>query len=549
MELDATMFSSREKRNLSVGSSGAFVRLSPPRAPCRLPLGAVSASRLNLGALSMLGPLSRDLCDALAWITTPRVADIVRSSPDLVETKTSTSRHVSRYLLTEMRDTLVPQGVFSPCAVTDLSITVPLFKVEKAGGETSRLIGDCRALNSLLPRPGNMGLPSIDDVLRELLGCRVLHQLDAKSYFYQFPVHESLRAVLVSRVGDVRGKFSHFCWNVMAMGLKFAPLVAQRTSWHVCEYVSRQAGGVTMPWVDNFLFGASSAEEMTSQLEHFGWACRAINMDVKAVDAVPGATMEAVGLSLDVSHSDVWEHFATVSPTFRQHLLDIDIVAVTTPRQLFGVFGSLMWGNYAILRRPLSAYHRTLQAVRETAKRVVGHEARWDAAADISDETRAELRAFVAEVASARVTLRDLRRRPPSEEWWTDASDTELAWVTERCGQLAAGTWVNNRSTIYEAELEAMVVALAKATGPVVINCDNQASVSALVKGHSKTATGNEMLRWLSENLRTDTVYVRWVPSQCNRSDPLTRNLRSVPCHPSPCTHRGPPQHIRWRHC
>eukprot|EP00760_Papus_ankaliazontas_P020399 PhM_4_TR18429/c0_g1_i4/m.85119 len=206
-----------------------------------------------------------------------------------------------------------------------------------------------------------------------------------------------------------------------------------------------------------------------------------------------------------------------------------------------------MWGNCAILRTPLSAYPHTLQTVRETARRVVGQELLWDRPADITAETRVELQAFVAEVARAKVTLRDLQRRPPTEEWWTDASDKELAWITERCGQLIAATWPNNRSTIYEAELEAMVVALAKATGPVVINCDNQASASALVKGHSRTATGNEMLRWLDEHLRTDTVYVRWVPSQCNRSDPLTRNLCSVPCHPAPCVHRGPLQHIRWR--
>eukprot|EP00760_Papus_ankaliazontas_P024020 PhM_4_TR2111/c1_g1_i9/m.57548 len=114
MELDATMFSSREKRNLSVGASGGFVRLSPPRAPCRLPLAGVSPSRLDLSALSALGPVPQDLSDALSWITTSRVADIVRSSPELATTKQSSSRHVSRYLLREMRDVLVPQGIFSP---------------------------------------------------------------------------------------------------------------------------------------------------------------------------------------------------------------------------------------------------------------------------------------------------------------------------------------------------------------------------------------------------------------------------------------------------
>jgi hypothetical protein len=256
--------------------------------------------------------------------------------------------------------------------------------------------------------------------------------------------------------------------------------------------------------------------------------------------------MEALGLWLDVSGVDTNMHFATLAPSFQAHLTSISVERRMTPRNLFGIFGSLMWANYAVVRAPLCSYSVLLGTIRSIARDIVHRTTDWDKLVDLTDDTVDEIHQFIEEAVGAKVTLAELRQTDPCVEWWTDASDSELAWVTEEMGIPWAGGCRNSRPKIYEAELEAMVLALAEADRPVVVNCDNRAAMHALVKGHSKTEAGNQMLQWLQTGLRTRYIYVRWVPSQCNCSDPLTRGLKCFPRHACPCTHRGEIMPIRW---
>ena len=154
---------------------------------------------------------------------------------------------VSRHLLREMPQ-LVENGIFSEVDKHSTRINVPLFKVPKSGAMNSRLIGDCRALNKLLPRPGDMRLPLIERVLFAMLEPRFLFQRDGKSFFYQFELHESFANVLCSKVGDQRGLFKTFRWNVLPMGFSFAPGIAQHTSLAVSQAaVAKHPGSTLIP--------------------------------------------------------------------------------------------------------------------------------------------------------------------------------------------------------------------------------------------------------------------------------------------------------------
>ena len=156
----------------------------------------------RLSALPKKPPV--EFWEAMAWITTDKVERVLKNHPELKKTQESMKQRVSRHVLDDVPN-LERWGVFEEGTITKWSVEIPIFKVPKSGNVDARLIGDARELNRLLPRPGDMHLPDIRTVLSKLLSYNFLHQLDAKSYFYQFPLHSTLRDILVTRCGGRRG--------------------------------------------------------------------------------------------------------------------------------------------------------------------------------------------------------------------------------------------------------------------------------------------------------------------------------------------------------
>jgi len=304
-------------------------------------LAPISSSRLDLDALRSLPvPPTQEYLDFLSWIETDRVETILRSHPDLAEIQGRIRHRVSHHVLGDLPG-LIQQKILGKGKISPYAVTIPIFKVEKSGRVDSRLIGDCRSLNELLPKPGPMGLPSLHKVLKRLLSRNYLAQKDAKSFFYQFPLHKSLQSIMISRVGGARGTFDVLEWLVMTMGLCFAPGVAQQTAMHVCRNVVDAAREeVLEAWVDNFLFGTLTAQEMDDLERRFEEVRKIVNLELKPSE--PAArVLRCLGLLLDVSSNNVNEHFATLDEDFVSALLGHaeNIRDNMTPRELFQVFG------------------------------------------------------------------------------------------------------------------------------------------------------------------------------------------------------------------
>ena len=300
--------SSDTQKKIVFKVDGVANRTRPPRAPCDLPLGAITSHRIDYEALFAL-PIAAtpELHDALSWILTDRLKKYVMAHPLFEETRKKNGYHVSRHMMDDMLP-LHDTGIFALNPWGEASIEVPLFKVPKAGAIESRLIGDCRSVNSLLPKAGPMGLPPLRELIRDLLRHRYLYQLDAKSYFYHFGMGADTCEVFSSRWGNKRGHFFTSSWRVMPMGYLNAPRIGQQTALHVCANVV-QKGGTMIPWIDNFLFGSDTPPVMESMQRKFAEVTRFVNIECKK-EAMPyGHTMEAIGLHFDVSAEDANDHF------------------------------------------------------------------------------------------------------------------------------------------------------------------------------------------------------------------------------------------------
>lgn len=167
--------SSCEQKKVVFKVDGVANRTKPPRAPCDLPLGAITSHRIDYQALFDLPvAASPELHDALSWILTDRLKRYVMAHPLFAETRSKTGYHVSRHMMDDMLP-LHDTSIFSLRPWGEASIEVPLFKVPKAGAVESRLIGECRSVNSLLPKAGPMGLPPLRNLISDLLKHRYLY--------------------------------------------------------------------------------------------------------------------------------------------------------------------------------------------------------------------------------------------------------------------------------------------------------------------------------------------------------------------------------------
>ena len=533
---------------------GKRLRRIPNRKPCELPLGPVTLQRIDYDALvSLPMPASEALLDALTWVRTDRLRREVMAHPDWKSVRAENRFHVSRHLLDDLPE-LHKQGLFAVHAWGPTSFDVPLFKVPKAGDLDSRLIGDCRDINVLIPKPGCMGLIALPDLIRRLLGKRVLYQRDARSYFYHFGLSPSASEVLSVRWGGHRGEFYTSRWLVMPMGFSHAPRVANLTSVHMCNNAAAQMPNVELiPWVDNFLYGTDNDTSMNALIVSMDEILRRCNIELKPFKSgeVPGATIDAVGLHFDVTHESLENHFVELAPDFRAHMqASVSKVSTTMEaRTIFEVFGACMWANYAVGRYPLCRWSSALTTIREVAIRVHQSAPRdaWNDRMEVTPKAQQELKEMLAILGPARLTLKDLQRRACTRDLWTDASSWAWGYLDATDPNDLAGAHRRHAiSDIFLAELVAACDAWFSTKDDVPrLYVDNTGAVGALRKGHSRTAKGNLILSRLYEYLPMDAqAELVTVPTACQRSDAVSRGLwrAGVPCH-----HRHVIQPVAWK--
>lgn len=549
VKLDQLLESSGTKKKITFSVDGKRNDNKPRRGPCDLPLAAITTKRIDYGALLNLplGP-SADLLDALSWICTPRLRDQVANHPDFRATQSEKRYHVSRHLAEDMIP-LHEAGLFHKVSRGDYAIEVPLFKVPKANNLESRLIGDCRGINKLLPKGGDMGLPLLPDLIKELLSCRYLYQTDAKSYFYAFGLCAETSEVFSVRWGHKRGIFFTSVWDVMPQGFSLASKIAQTTSLHLCKNAVSDSKCILIPWIDNFLHGTQTMDEMFRLIRDFNNVCDRVNVECKPAEQPPGTTMDALGLHFDVSDDEVSNHFVELQTTFKDHLIsNLDLLgSMMTPREYFQVFGGCMWGNYAVGRHPLCRWPHALGTLRTMAIEVHkgGTQEVWDIKVAIDDTSIREVKELINELVSTRRTLRSLQNSAAKIDIWTDASGWALGYLRSRPAPLAGAHQQHFIRDIFVAELLAACNAWYSSKEDIPnIHVDNTGAVGAILKGHSRTARGNLILGRLYQCLPTSsTAMLTTVPTKCQRADLLSRGAYVAG---AACDHQHPSYQVRW---
>lgn len=502
---------------------GADHKVRESRRPTALPLERVTSNRIvleNFYSLSIQP--DEELRDAWSWIRTDRLMTYIPTQP-------VTKVRVSRALGSEV-PMLIDTGVICHRAALH-AITSKLFKVPKKD-VMARLIADCRPINELLPPPGDMGLPELHKAIEGLMECEWAVQFDGKSYFYQFELRGGAERCFPVCVGAGRGKFDKYCLNVLPMGFKYAPRIAQLTSNNIVNNVRAATGCYGFAWVDNFVFGARSQEEIGAVVRSFQDVCKCVNLEYKIITE-PGTTLDVLGTRIDLGTKEI-----RPNDSLRRSILDKagKLGIRSSIRQAVSLTGSIMWAMYGPLRSSLALIPRTMSWVSDLGTRVMSGQG-WDSILTPEDEgIVATMKALASSVGnSVRYYVPDTI---PGRSVWTDASNVgggivadddcitrgwEIAWSAADVHLRESSIFIRELATACEA-----IHSLADKEGVTIVT-DNSAVHRALVKGHSSSLRANGILnRLVRGRLHTQSLWVAWCPSLAQRADGLSRGIATT---------------------
>jgi hypothetical protein len=498
--------------------NGAPIRSTGRRAT-RAPLDEISPRRINFAALLALpyGDKTR-LSEWLAWI---------RSDKLLYMAKPRRTERVSHHLRDD-GPALTRAGVIAAQPLSDVAFVFPVFKVPKKNG-LGRLIVDCRELNEQLPRPGDMALPDIHEVLDGMANAEWIAQADGQSFFYQFELTESIRGLFGMRLGGRRGAFTQAVLKVLPMGFSYAPGIAQATALYVLENVKKVVPTVACTaWVDNFLFWGSK-KDVSRAIEEFHRICEIISLTLKETEQ--GTKLEVLGVTVNCE-----DHTLSLQPDI------VPMEETCSPRQVLSVIGKALWAHYAVVRSPLCEHEDLLRALRQVME--TGYRS-WDEPVKWPPLLQQAVETFATTARRAGRRVEHNNRKPMAV--WSDASGWGLGWVIGARGCQWIGNLPLQGEDIFIKELMAAAAgacaAAAMGRQPLVF-VDNTAAVRALMKGHSSSTQANKVLRWAIPQLRNAAPMVAWVPSQWQLADGASRNVcTSSPSWESRCLQSRRP---RW---
>lgn len=498
------------------GDDGQRKEVRPARQMCRARLAEITTNRMNLERIKE--NMNEDRRRWLEWLKGETIGNYI----NITDKQKGKNTYVGRYM-TQERERLQHWRVIEDA--TTAGITVPIFKVPK--GEEARLIVDCRSINERIPRPGNMELPNLHDVYDGLLECDWVAQYDGKSYFYQVPLEESAREYFQVRLGGARGEFTKHQLTVLPMGYSYAPGIAQAISNTILEEVSVSEPNVRMyAWIDNFLFGSKDRDALLRATKTFKDICARYNVELKDERTEPAREMEALGACIKVGGEKGIRPGSKLMTALQKEESETRGKTALTRRDVFRIMGKLLWVYWAIVRKPLAACERILDAMRSVAK-------------EIRDGASWDTTTFAISTQNAVAEIEVARRRAETFQWrqkgksmeivaWTDASSSGLGYMMTRNGGDALG-WASRGppSSTFVRELWAaakMVVAVSNRGGGVIV-VDNQAAIRALVAGHSSSKAGNAILRQMFGRMGGDAIEITWTESANQSADELSRGL------------------------
>lgn len=398
----------------------------------------------------------------------------------------------------------------------------PAFKVPKKNEDhqtpVSRFILNCKRLNELIHESvatPEMGLPRIHEILAELTKYSHVATIDAKSWFYQIPLHPNVQNLFHFKVAYRRGRFVRRRLRVLPMGLSWAPAIAQALSQFFVDKLKAMfpSNVFVTVWVDNFIFAANSEGTLHALLSAAKTLFAEYGLAVKAVDWSGNILgLQVCNKRIKLSDGFISSTMAAAHAFYHDH----------TVASFLSVTGRLVYANWTIGRRPLCFFQELLQGLRLYSTKPLDSqvsELDFNAISKNIETMKNLLHQMEFNAHSIRPSFHNIL--------WTDSSSSGLAAVledahTDIITMLAMEPILPKH--MYLAELLAILLGSYLADSlDVKCQClsDNTIAVAALRKGHTKSVIGNDILAeiYKSRNL----TGIGWVSTDAQRADGPSR--------------------------
>ena len=317
----------------------------PPEAKCDLPLGQV-APPLSLPHLLRT---AQDVCfpelnvlKSMYDCLSHRKCFVKLFSEDYM------ARHgVSSHLPAERLREAIEYGLITPLPrSTPIYFFHSNFLVMKSDRLHSRMISNV-AFNEVQPSPPTAwecNLPSITHLIHSVLQWNFATELDARSFFPQFPLGPTVQSFFGLRQRHFRGVL-----RVMPQGWRWAPAIAQTTA-HLLTYRLPMSvpdtTAAAFPWIDNFLLGASTAEAAQAILDAFIARCAFCHVTLKETSLTPSQHIVAIGVEFDLSKhrfrlAPEWADRA--APFLTAFIIELRTGYLVPLRTIWRAIGTCMW--------------------------------------------------------------------------------------------------------------------------------------------------------------------------------------------------------------
>jgi len=484
--------------------------------PCKYPLGTTVCATLNVDRIRRETANDTELAHLLDnWITDAHIAPMLEQLAIQSRREHATPK-VSRHFGSE--DQPILDMICEAGHVGDW--IHPAFKVAKKD-HTSRFIHNLcdmsQRLRALGVKTPPMGLPQLPTVLDRIVDYNCIATVDATSFFFQIPIHVKLRKYFGVLVASKRGNFCRRRLRVLPMGLSHSPAIAQHLAMFFTNKISEQfQHAFATVWVDNFILCARSHEQLAEMRAFTDQLFREYGLHTKAWET--GTRIEVLGFyvsetpqGLSVELKDHGIFATTALPTTMQPL---DVLCFA---------GKIIFANYALIRRPLAFLPSLLQAVR-TASTNLFHQNGLPI--DVPPTLAHEIQTLERWWNTSPVLTRTnkMHHVPVTNQSWSDASTHTIAVVHEYelRDEIAHITHTQlSPKNVYLLELLAILFAARTTTLPREIVTDSQIAAKALIKGHTHSTLGNELIAHI---LQEDVFKsVLWVDTTSQRADPITR--------------------------
>jgi hypothetical protein len=239
-------------------------------------------------------------------------------------------RRVSDPVLKQMKEqiaALLEQGVIENCE--DSPFAFPIVMAKRSGSDKLRLCIDFKFQNDQT-EPFPYPIPDIKDQLDRLAGNEFYCSLDCSSFFHEFEIMESCRA-LTAFVTPWGQKLQ---WRRVPFGLRNAPAHCQRQFQELLANSGNPSLQGIVPYFDDCAFGAKSISELCDKLEALLKIAIANGLKFKESKCVLGTrAINHLGFVVN-------KHGVHISPDRVDKLLKISAAKnVDEVRHILGAFG------------------------------------------------------------------------------------------------------------------------------------------------------------------------------------------------------------------